>query len=156
MNHVSHASFDIDTDTASVVNAITPTSTSVINSVSTTTQKALTGLGTPSTQTVWTAAKISAQPTINTTISIVNAGAGDVNVVTAVGTKTITAATTVTATNTVNAVISAAASASAVTLDKNVVTDITVGTASASIKNGKAAAQSWTQTSGSTGEPIDD
>ena len=134
---------------ANFVSSVSTTTADVISSVTPSTGAAVTGLGTPTTATVLKGVKVSAQPTI----SLVDAGAGNVDIVTDVAAGTLSAATTAGTNDKVAAVTAASASASTVTLAKNVVTAVTVGSEDHSIKNGSAAAQTWSQTSGTTGTP---
>lgn len=92
---------------------------------------AITALGTPTTADVLTGVKVAAQPTITIT--------NGTNVVTDVA----VAPSTITLTN----------NSSNVTGSVPVVSEVTIGSASANLTNGSAAAQKWTQTSGSTGAP---
>lgn len=92
---------------------------------------AITGFGTHTTKTVLTGVKVSAQPTI-------------------------------TITNGSNVVTDVTVAPSAITLteaDANstgavpVISGVSIGSASVNLQNGSAAAQKWTQSSGSTGAP---
>lgn len=93
---------------------------------------AITGFGTHTTKTVLTGVKVSAQPTITIT--------NGTDVVTGVE----VAPSAITLTN----------NASEVTGSVPVVSAVTIGSTSASLANGSAAAQKWTQASGSTGAPV--
>ena len=146
--------------TANAITAITPTTSNFVTSVSTTpvdvidtvtpaTSAAVTGLGTPTTKTVLTGVKVSAQPAL----SLGNSGTGAFDVVTDVSKGSLAASTSAGTNDVVAAVTGASASASTVTLAKNVVTAVTIGTEDKSIQNGSAAAQVWSQSSGSTGAP---
>lgn len=115
---------------------------------------AITGLGTPTTANVLTGVKVSAQPTIK----IATGTTGDVTVATGVSAIEVAPA----ADDNVTAVTGVSVSAPAITLTNNdtnvtgavpVVSEVTVGSASASLQNGSAAAQTWTQKTGSTGQP---
>ena len=114
---------------------------------------ALTGLGDASTATVLTGVKVNAQPTV----TIAAGTTGDVTVATSVKTATVTHNTN----DTVAAVTSVSVANPTVTLNGNASTGVTyvdgvtIGTKSASLTNGSAAAQKWTQASGSTGKPTD-
>ena len=115
---------------------------------------AITGLGTPTTANVLTGVKVTAQPTIK-----INSGAtGDVTVATGVSAIEVAPA----ANDNVTALTSVTVGAPTVTLTNNktnvtgavpVVSEVTIGSATASLENGSAAAQKWTQASGSTGQP---
>ena len=115
---------------------------------------AITGLGTPTTANVLTGVKVTAQPTIK-----INSGAtGDVTVATGVSAIGVAPA----ANDNVTAITGVTVGAPTVTLTNNktnvtgavpVVSEVTIGSATASLENGSAAAQKWTQASGSTGQP---
>lgn len=115
---------------------------------------AITGLGTPTTANVLTGVKVTAQPTIK----IASGTTGDVTVATGVSAIEVAPA----ANDNVTALIGVTVGAPTVTLTNNnssvtgavpVVSEVTIGSASASLQNGSAAAQKWTQASGSTGQP---
>lgn len=118
------------------------------------TANAITGFGTHTTATCLTGVKMSAQPTI----TIATGDTGDVQVATDASNSAIT----VTASgDNVTALTSVTAAAPAITLNNSGTSGIkftetvTVGSTSASLTNGTAAAQKWTQASGVTGQPID-
>lgn len=117
------------------------------------TAAAITALGTPTTATALTGVKVTAQPTV----TIAAGSTGDVTVATGVSSISVTASG-----DNVNALTGVSVAAPAVTLTNNasnvtgsvpVVSAVEIGTASASLTNGSAAAQKWTQSSGSTGTP---
>lgn len=92
---------------------------------------AITGFGTHTTKTVLTGVKVSAQPTI----TIANGSSVVTDVAVAPSAITLTEAD--------------ATSTGAVP----VVSGVSIGSASVNLQNGSAAAQKWTQSSGSTGAP---
>ena len=115
---------------------------------------AITGLGTPTTANVLTGVKVTAQPTIK----ITSDATGDVTVATGVTAIEVAPA----ANDNVTALTSVTVGAPTVTLTNSptnvtgavpVVSEVTIGSATASLQNGSAAAQKWTQASGSTGQP---
>ena len=115
---------------------------------------AITGLGTPTTANVLTGVKVTAQPTIK----IASGTTGDVSVVTGVSDIEVAPA----ANDNVAALTGVSASTPTITLTNNdtnvtgsvpVVSGVTIGSTSASLQNGSAAAQKWTQNTGSTGQP---
>lgn len=115
--------------------------------------EAITDLGTPTTANALTGVKVTSQPTV----TISSGTTGDVSVVTSVSDISVTASG-----DNVTALTGVEVSASAITLTNNttnvtgsvpVVSEVTIGSTSASLANGKAAAQTWTQTDGSTGIP---
>lgn len=115
---------------------------------------AITGLGTPTTANVLTGVKVTAQPTIK----IASGSTGDVTVATGVTAIGVAPA----ADDNVTALTGVTVGAPTVTLTNNktnvtgavpVVSEVTIGSTSASLQNGSAAAQKWTQASGSTGQP---
>lgn len=116
-----------------------------------TTGLALTDLGDATTASVLKSAQISKQPVI----TLSSGTSGDVSVVTGVSDITVAANTN----DLVSAAVSVDISTPAITLKENatgaipLVTEVTVGTTDNAIKNGSAAAQVWTQTSGVTGLP---
>ena len=137
--------------TASFVNGITTGSADVISEVETSTGSAITALGTPATATVLKGVKMTAQPTI----TIAAGTTGDVTVATGAHNLSVAHNTN----DTVAAVTSVSVANPTVTLNGNASTgvtyvdSVTVGTKSASLTNGSAAAQKWTQASGTTGTP---
>lgn len=115
---------------------------------------AITGLGTPTTTNVLTGVKVTAQPTIK----IASGTTGDVTVATGVSAIEVAPA----ANDNVTALTGVTVDAPTVTLTNNktsvtgavpVVSEVTIGSTSASLQNGSAAAQKWTQKTGSTGQP---
>ena len=115
---------------------------------------AITGLGTPTTANVLTGVKVTAQPTIK----IASGTTGDVTVATGVSAIGVAPA----ANDNVTALTGVSASTPTITLTNNdtnvtgsvpVVSGVTIGSTSASLQNGSAAAQKWTQNTGSTGQP---
>lgn len=117
------------------------------------TANAITGFGAHSTATCLTGVKVTAQPTV-TIVS--NAASGDVEVATDASNSAIT----VTASgDNVTALTGVTAAAPTITLSNTGTSGtkftetVTVGTTSASLNNGVAAAQKWTQASGTTGQP---
>lgn len=114
---------------------------------------AITALGTPTTANALTGVKVTAQPTV----TIAAGTTGDVSVATGVSEISVTASG-----DNVNALTGVSVGAPTVTLTNNasnvtgavpVVSAVDIGTASASLQNGSAAAQKWTQSSGTTGTP---
>ena len=137
--------------TASFVNGITTGSADVISEVEASTGSAITALGTPATATVLKGVKMTAQPTI----TIAAGTTGDVTVATGAHNLSVAHNTN----DTVAAVTSVSVANPTVTLNGNASTgvtyvdSVTIGTKSASLTNGSAAAQKWTQASGTTGQP---
>lgn len=119
------------------------------------TADAITGFGTHTTKSVLTGVKVTAQPTVTLSAS----DDGDVEVVTGVSNSAIT----VTASgDNVTALTGVTVAPSAITLTQAdatstgavpVVSAVSIGSTAASLTNGQAAAQKWTQASGSTGAP---
>lgn len=114
---------------------------------------AITALGTPTTANALTGVKVTAQPTV----TISSGTTGDVAVATGVGAITVTASG-----DNVTALTGVQVAAPAITLTNNasnvtgavpVVSAVDIGSASASLQNGSAAAQKWTQSTGTTGTP---
>ena len=138
---------------STVVTGITSAATSVNESDAVT---AITALGTPTTATVLTGVKVTAQATVK----LSSGTTGDVTVATGVSAvtvkanedDTVVAMTGVTATITAPAITLANNSSSSTGAVENV-SSVTVGTTSASV-SGTAAAQKWTQASGSIGQPV--
>lgn len=135
---------------ADVVTGVSAVSVAVDNADAV---SAITELGAPTTATVLTGVKVTSQPTVTLTTGTT----GDVTVVTDVSEMTVTASG-----DNVAALTSVAVAAPSITLTNNasnvagsvpVVAGVTVGTADAAIEDGVAAAQKWTQKSGSTGAP---
>ena len=117
------------------------------------TVSAITALGTPTTATALTGVKVTAQPTV----TIKSGTTGDVSVATGVSDISVTASgdnvAALTGVEVAPSVITLTNNASEVSGAVPVVSAVEIGTASASIQNGSAAAQKWTQSSGSTGAP---
>ena len=138
---------------SAVVTGITSAATSVNESDSVT---AITALGAPKTATVLTGVKVTAQPTIK----LSSGTTGDVTVATGVSAVNVkaneddpvVAMTGVTATITAPTITLTNNASSSTGAVENV-SSVTVGTTTASV-SGTAAAQKWTQTSGSTGQPV--
>ena len=136
---------------STVATGITSAATSVNTSDTVT---AITALGKPKLATVLTGVKVTAQPTIK----LSSGTTGDVTVATGISAISVAADTE----DRVNAVIGVDVAAPTITLTNNAsnstgavenVSSVTVGTTSASLQNGSAAAQKWTQASGVTGQP---
>lgn len=118
--------------------------------------EAITELGTPTTANALTGVKITAQPTIALTTGA-TAGAGVVSVATGIQRAT----TSVESADTVNAITSVPVPTVALSKDATsttgtvaLVESVTVGSTAASITNGTAAAQEWTQDSATVSAPI--
>lgn len=118
-----------------------------------TTANAITGFGAHTTATCLTGVKVSSQPTVTI---VANTEAGDVEVATDASNSAIT----VTASgDNVTALTGVTAAAPVITLSNTGTSGtkftevVTVGTTTASLTNGVAAAQKWTQASGTTGQP---
>lgn len=154
-NTSASAVVSVSATNASFVNTVTSSSCDVINAISFTGANAITGLGTANTKSIWGSAKISTQPTYTTTISVVDAGTGDTDVVTDVANASLTATTTAGTNNKVNAITSVTASASNVTLSETVVTQVDVGSTTVNLVNGKTGTPTWTQKTGFTDVPVD-
>lgn len=129
------------------------TSNVTVATGSKTTANAITGFGTHTTATCLTGVKVSSQPTV-TIVS--DTEAGDVSFVTGAENSPIT----VTASgDNVTALTGVTAAAPTITLSNTgnsgtkFTEVVTVGTTTASLTNGVAAAQKWTQASGTTGQP---
>ena len=134
--------------------SLVTTSDVTVATGSKTTANAITGFGTHTTKSVLTGVKVSAQPTVTL---VASADSGDVTVATDVSNSAIS----VTASgDNVTAMTGASASAPTITLSNSgstgvaFVDTVTIGSTSASLQNGSAAAQKWTQSSGSTGTPV--
>lgn len=139
----------------------TPTAVSTSNvSVATPTAKstadAITALGTPTTANALTGVKITAQPTI-TLATDTASGTGKVQVVTDVSSVSVSASG-----DNVDVLTGVTVGAPAVSLSAadnsaagkvGVVSTATIGSTTANITDGVAAAQKWTQTTGTTGTP---
>lgn len=117
---------------------------------------AITALGTPTTAAALTGVKVTAQPTIALATGA-TAGTGVVSVATDVGAISVSASG-----DNVTALTGVEVAPPAITLKNNdssvtgavpVVSAVTIGSSVASLQNGSAAAQKWTQSSGSTGAP---
>lgn len=114
---------------------------------------AITALGTPTTANALTGVKVTAQPTV----TISSGTSGDVTVATGVSAISVTASG-----DNVTALTGVEVAPSTITLTNNssnvdgsvpVVSAVSIGSTSASLTNGSAAAQKWTQASGSTTAP---
>ena len=117
---------------------------------------AMTNLGTPTTANALTGVKVTSQPTISLATGA-TAGTGVISVTTGIGSISATLNK-----DEVDAVTSVSAAAPSITLTQNdttstgavsFVSGVTIGSTSASLQNGSAAAQKWTQKTGSTGQP---
>ena len=131
---------------ADVVTAVGAVSVQVDN---TDAVEAITDLGTPAAKTFLTGVKVTSQPTV----TIAAGTTGDVTVATGVDEITVAASGDV-----VSAMTSASASAPTITLDNNAASGVdfsvvSVTSAERELQDGVAAAQKWTQKSGSTGAP---
>lgn len=144
-------SVEVSTNSDDNVNAITALGTP-------TTASAITGFGSHTTKSVLTGVKVSAQPTIKLEVDN-NATANYVEVVTDVEESAATTAgnndivSAVTGVTVGNPSVTLSSSESTSTGAVTYVEDVTTGTTSANLQNGKAAAQKWTQASGVTGQP---
>lgn len=124
-----------------------------------TTVDAITALGAPTTERVLTGVTVTKQPTISLATGA-TAGAGVISVTTGISDISV-AADTNDAIEAVKSVsvnapkVSLSESTSATTNTVKFVKDATVGSTDVNIKNGSAAGQKWTQTTGTTGEPRD-
>lgn len=116
---------------------------------------AITALGTPTTSSVLTGVKVTNQPTVK----ISSGTTGDVSVATGVSSISVTASG-----DNVDALTGVSVDAPIITLANNptnvagsvsVVSGVTIGSTTANIANGVAAAQKWTQSSGTTDAPVD-
>lgn len=114
---------------------------------------AITALGTPTTANALTGVKMTAQPIV----TISSGTTGDVSVATGVSAISVTASG-----DNVDVLTDVEVAPSAITLTEAdatstgavpVVSAVSIGSTSASLTNGSAAAQKWTQASGSTGAP---
>lgn len=114
---------------------------------------AITALGAPTTSTVLTGVKVTAQPTV----TISSGTTGDVSVVTGVSDISVGASgdnvTALTGVEVAPPAITLTNNASNVTGSVPVISAVDIGTTAASLTNGSAAAQKWTQSSGATGIP---
>ena len=117
----------------------------------------VTGYANPSTATVLTGVKVTAQPTVSLSKETTS-GDGKVQVATGVTSIGVSANSN----DNVTALTSVSASAPTITLDAQdssstgavgYASSVSVGSASASLQNGSAAAQKWSATSASTGAP---
>ncbi len=120
-----------------------------------TTANTITGFGTHTTKDCLTGVKVSTQPTV----TIKSGSTGDVSVATGVTNGEISV---VASGDPVNAITEISANSSVVTLKHNTSTttgavayvkDISIGSSTADIANGQAAAQTWSQSTGTTGSP---
>lgn len=114
---------------------------------------AITALGTPTTAAALTGVTMTAQPTV----TISSGTTGDVSVATGVSAISVTASG-----DNVTAMTGVAVEPSAITLTHNasnvtgavpVVSAVEIGSTAVELQNGSAAAQKWTQATGSTGTP---
>lgn len=133
---------------ADVVTSVSAVSVQVENADAV---EAITELGTPASKTFLTGVKVTAQPTV----TLASGTTGDVTVATGVNEITVEASGDV-----VSAMTSATVSAPTITLDGNSSASngvdysvVSVTSAARDIQDGVAAAQTWTQVSGSTGAP---
>ena len=132
--------------------SLVTTSDVTVATGSKTTANAITGFGTHTTATCLTGVKVSAQPTV----TLVAGETGDVTVATDVTNSAISVSASG---DTVTAMTGATATAPTVTLNNSGATGVafvdtvTIGSTSATV-SGTAAAQTWTQKSGSTGAPV--
>ena len=114
---------------------------------------AITALGTPTTANALTGVQVTAQPTV----TLSTGTAGDVSVVTEVSDISVTASgdnvTVLTGVNVAPSAITLTNNATNVAGAVPVVSAVEIGTAAANLQDGIAAAQTWTQSSGSTGVP---
>lgn len=117
----------ITPDSAVFVTSVTADTTTVINSVTPQTGSAVKSVTASSTATVLTGVKVSTQPTVD--LELVNEGAGQVDIVTGVGATSLSAKTTAGTNDLVQAITGVTATTSAVTLDSQVATKVTTGTA---------------------------
>lgn len=117
------------------------------------TAEVITALGVPTTAATLTGVKVIAQPTV----TLVAGSTGDVTVATGVEGISVTASG-----DSIDVVTDVSVAAPIITLTHNnsnvngavpVVSTIEIGSATAKIENGSAAAQKWTQSTGSTGVP---
>ena len=115
--------------------------------------EAITALGTATTANALTGVKVTSQPTV----TISSGTTGDVTVATGVSGISVTASG-----DNVTALTGVEVGAPTITLKDNAATmtgsipyisTVTVGSTSASLQTGSAAAQVWTQSDGSTGAP---
>lgn len=118
--------------------------------------EAITALGTPTTANALTGVKVTSQPTISLATGA-TAGTGVISVATGVSEIAVSASG-----DNVTAMTGVTVAAPAITLTEAdatsagavpVVSAVAIGSTDASLKNGSAAAQKWTQASGSTGAP---
>lgn len=117
----------------------------------------VTGYDSPSTATVLTGVKVTAQPTVSLSTDTTS-GTGKVQVATGITSIGVSANSN----DNVTALTGVSAGAPTITLDAQdtsstgaigYVSNVSVGSASASLQNGSAAAQKWSATSASTGAP---
>lgn len=118
------------------------------------TAAAITALGTPTTATTLTGVEVTAQPIV-TIVASDDEEVGDVTVATGVSAVSVTASG-----DNIEALTGVSIAAPAITLNNNnssvtgsvpVVSAVDIGSVSASLQHGVAAAQKWTQGIGSTG-----
>lgn len=146
--------------TKSFVSSINTGTSDFVTTVTPGTGTAVTGLGTPTTKTVLTGVKVSTQPTVSLNLADATA-TGAVQVVTAASKGNISVASDTT--DIVDAVTNVTVGApsinttvtiaSGTTGDVSVIGSVDVGTKVGSV-SGTAAAQTWTQQSGTTSTPV--
>lgn len=138
--------------TANTPTVVTTTPATVVTG-SKATANAITALGTPTTKNVPTGVDVKTQPTVKLKTVV----QGDVSVLTGISNIQIIASG-----DEVDALTGVTVGSSSVSLDTSateianstgIVTGVTIGTANSSIVNGSAAAQEWSQSSGTTGQP---
>ena len=121
-----------------------------------TTADAITALGTPTTATALTGVKVTTQPTI-TLATDTSSGTGKVQVVTDVSSVSVSASgdnvTALTGVTVGAPSVSLSAADTSATGKVGVVSTATIGSTTANITDGVAAAQKWTQATGTTGTP---
>lgn len=112
---------------------------------------AITALGTPTTANALTGVQVTSQPTV----TLSTGTTGDVTVATSISDISVTASG-----DEVSALTGVTVGAPAMSLSDNtstgavsVVSSVTIGSAAVDLVNGTAAAQTWTQSTGSTGVP---
>lgn len=117
------------------------------------TAKAITALGTPTTAAALTGVEVTHQPSITLSTGTV----GSVDIVTNVTPVSVSASgnavTAVTSVDVAAPAVNLVAYAQDVTGAVPVVAAVDIGSATANLNNGKAAAQIWTQSTGYTGTP---
>jgi hypothetical protein len=151
----ANAITSVNSTNSKFLTSVSSTPVDVINSVSVDTANAITVVNGTTVQNVWKAAKFSGTPSATTALALNDATAtGRAAVVTGVDKGTLAASVSHNNKDEVAAVVTVTAKASAVTLEKNVVTEVNVvNTVDYELKNGRAAPQNWVQRTGSTGAP---